>query len=162
MVTVLRRSLPVLLLLALLRPGAALAAAPKPAAPLELSLYYSLDLRKDGQVLELERVWRRAAAAGYTRVMLADVHFARPSDMDGHYRANAARVRSLASRLGLAIVPGVFQVGRSNIMLGSDPNLAEGVPVRRARFVVRGGEARLVADPPVSLAGRSGRTTTCG
>jgi len=150
----LRRSLPVLLLLALLLSGAALAAAPKRAAPLELSIYCSMDLRKDGEVRELERVWRRAAAAGYTRVMLADVHFARPSDMDGQYRANAARVRSLAARLGLAIVPGVFQVGRSNVMLGRDPNLAEGVPVRRARFVVRGGEARLVADPPVSLGGR--------
>jgi hypothetical protein len=147
-------SLPVLLLLALLRPGAALAAAPKPAAPLELSFYYCLDLRKDGEVRELERVWRRAAAAGYTRVMLADVHFARPGDIDAHYRANAARVRSLAARLGLAIVPGVFQVGRSNVMLGCDPNLAEGVPVRRARFVARGGEARLVADPPVSLSAR--------
>lgn len=145
---------PVLLLLALLRPGAALAVAPKPAAPLELSLYYSVDLRKEGEVLELERVWRRAAAAGYTRVMLADVHFADPADMDGKYRANAARVRSLAARLGLAIVPGVFQVGRSNVMLGRDPNLAEGLPVRRARFVVRGGEARLVADPPVSLSDR--------
>jgi hypothetical protein len=150
----LRRSLPVLLLLALLWPGAKPAAALKPAAPLELSLYYAVDLRKDGEVRELERVWRRAAAAGYTRVMLADVHFANPGAMDGKYRANAARVRSLAARIGLAIVPGVFQVGRSNVMLGCDPNLAEGVPVRRARFVVRGGEARLVADPPVSLAGR--------
>jgi hypothetical protein len=149
----LRWSLPVLLLLALLRPGAA-AAAPKSAGPLELSFYYRVDLRKDGEVRELERVWRRAAAAGYTRVMLADLHFARPDDMDEGYRANAAQVRSLAARLGLAIVPGVFQVGRSNVMLERDPNLAEGVPVRGARFVVRGGEARLVADPPVSLSGR--------
>ena len=144
-----RRFLPILLLLALLRPGAAPA-----AAPLELSFYYGLDLRQDGEVRELERVWRRAAAAGYTRVMLADVHFARPADMDERYRANVARVRGLAARLGLAIVPGVFQVGHSNVMLGRDPNLAEGVPVRRARFVVRDGEARLVADPPVSLSGR--------
>ena len=144
----------VLLLLALLEAGTAPAAAPLPAAPLELSFYYGVDLRQDGEVSELERVWRRAAAAGYTRVMLADVHFARPDAMDGHYRANAARVRRLAARLGLAIVPGVFQVGRSNVMLGRDPDLAEGVPVRRARFVVRGGEARLVPDPPVSLAAR--------
>ncbi len=149
-----RRSLPLLLLLALLRADAVPAAAPPPAAPLELSFYYGVDLRKDEAVRELERVWRRAAAAGYTRVMLADLRFARPDEMDAHYRANAARVRSLAGGLGLAIVPGAFQVGRSNVMLGRDPNLAEGLPVRRARFVVRGGEARLVADPPVSLPGR--------
>ena len=154
MLAVSRCSLPALLLLALLLPGAASAEAPKSSAPLELSFYYSVDLRDDGQVRELERVWRRAAAAGYTRVMLADEHFARPADLDRHYRENAGRVRSLAARLGLAIVPGVFHVGRSNVMLGCDPNLAEGVPVRRARFVVRGGEARLVPDPPVSLGGR--------
>jgi hypothetical protein len=35
--------------------------------------------------------------------------------------------------------------------LSQDPNLAEGLPVRDALFVVRNGEARVVADPPVAL-----------
>jgi hypothetical protein len=87
-------------------------------------------------------------------VFLADVHFASLVVMDSTYRSHATRLRALASELGLEIVPGAFQVGRSNLMLASDPNLAEGVPVRGARFVVHGGEARLAPDPPVAL-GRS-------
>ena len=84
-------------------------------------------------------------------MFLADVHFASPVVMDSSYRAHAARIRALAAELGLEIVPGVFQVGRSNLMLAQNPNLAEGVPVRGARFVVRHGEAHVVADPPVAL-----------
>lgn len=122
-----------------------------PPAPLELSFYYDLDLRRDDQVRSLEAIWRRAAAAGYRKVVLCDPHFARLDAMDDHFRANAAHVRELAAQLGLEIVPLVFQVGRSNEMLGRDPNLAEGVPVKGATFVVHAGEARLVADPPVAL-----------
>ncbi len=128
----------------------ALTAAPA-RAELELSLYYGVDLRKDAEVEALERVWARAAAAGYRRVFLADVHFARPDLLDAHTQANMARVRALADRLGLAVVPAVFQFGRSNQMLARSPHLAEGVPVRDALFIVAGGVAQLVADPPVVL-----------
>src|SRR5262249_25002073 len=44
-----------------------------------------------------------------------------------------------------------FSIGYSNDMLWHDPNLAEGLPVKNALFIVKHGEARLVADPPVSL-----------
>jgi hypothetical protein len=124
---------------------------PQPSAPLALSFYANVDLRKDDAVAALAPIWRRAAAAGYTQVMLADVHFARPEAFDAHFLANIAAVKSLARETGLEVVPGVFQVGRSNVMLGSDPNLAEGVPVRDALFEVRDGAAHLIPDPPVTL-----------
>jgi hypothetical protein len=44
------------------------------------------------------------------------------------------------------IIPGVFPIGYSNGLLAHDPNLAEGVPVEAAPFVVRGREAVLAAD----------------
>lgn len=135
-----------------LGPGDSRAASGR--TPLELSFYSTADLRSDAALPGLERVWRRAAACGYTKVMFVDVHFARPDLVDVAYRRRVARLRTLADSLRLAIVPGVFQIGRSNVMLGRDPNLAEGVPVRGALFVVRGGEAHLVADPPVALGAR--------
>jgi hypothetical protein len=131
--------------------GTAGCTAPTHAGPLELSFYYDVNLGRDDQVQAFETICRRAAAAGYTKVMLSDTHLARLDAMDDHYRANAGHVRELATQLGLEVVPLVFQVGRSNQMLGRDPNLAEGLPVRRALFVVHGGEARLVADPAVGL-----------
>jgi hypothetical protein len=120
----------------------------------ELWIYYATNLADDDAVAKLEPVWRRAAAAGYSRVLLADAKFSRLGEMDEHYFANVQRVRALASELKLEITPCVFPIGRSSPILVHDPNLAEGLPVRNALFEVRGGEARLVADPPVAFGER--------
>lgn len=122
--------------------------------PGELWLYYSTNLQVDENVDKLEQVWRRAAKAGYTHVLLADSKFARLGDlgdMERRYFANIARVKTIAAELNLQLVPALFHVGYSNSMLWHDPNLAEGLPVKDALFVVRNNEARLVADPPVGL-----------
>ncbi|HEX2971855.1 MAG TPA: hypothetical protein VHP11_05955 [Tepidisphaeraceae bacterium] len=120
----------------------------------ELWLYYPVNLQVDQNVPKLETQWRRAAKAGYTHVLLADSKMARLGDlqgMEGRYFANVERVKKIAAELNLQIVPGVFHVGYSGAMLWHDPNLAEGVPVKDSLFVVKGNEAKLVADPPVSL-----------
>lgn len=127
-----------------------LASAPAPERP-ELWLYYSANLWVEKNVDRLEEVWRRAAKAGYTKVLLADSKFAKLGDMDKRYFAAVERVKRLAAELKIEIVPALFHVGYSNSMLWHDPNLAEGLPVKDALFVVQGGEARLVADPPVTL-----------
>jgi hypothetical protein len=125
-----------------------------PAEPRELWLYYGVNLAADPEVAKLEAVWRRAAAAGYRHVMLADPKFARLGQMDAHYFENVRRVRSLAATLHLEIVPCVFQVGRAGTMLATAPDLAEALPVRHAQFVVRGGTARLAPDPAVAFGTR--------
>jgi hypothetical protein len=127
------------------------AAAGATAPPRELWLYHATNLADDAEVRRLETIWRRAAAAGYSHVLLADPKFARLGDMDASYFERAERVKRLAGQLGLVVVPGVFPVGRSSSMLAHDPDLAEGFPVRDAPFVVRGGIARAVTDPPLAL-----------
>src|SRR5262249_54013244 len=49
--------------------------------------------------------------------------------------------------------PLLFPVGYSSGLLSYDPNLAEGLPVRDALFVVKDGQADLAADPPAKLKG---------
>ena len=122
--------------------------------PLDLWIYYNTNLADTGSYARLAPVWRRAARAGYSKVVLADTKFARLGRMDEAYFRNVARVRVLAESLRLEIVPCVFQVGRSNSMLAIDPNLAEGLPVVDALFEVRHGVATLVADPPVAFPAR--------
>lgn len=122
--------------------------------PRELWLYYATDLADSSNVTRLEGVWTRAAAAGYSRVILADSKFSRLAEMDSAYFGRVRRVRELAARLGLEIIPGVFPMGRSNGVLARDPNLVEALPVRDALFEVHHGEARLRADPPVRFAAR--------
>jgi len=95
----------------------------------------------------LEGVLRHAAKAGYTGVLLADSKFAKLGDMDARYFRNVGRVKELSRELGLEIIPCLFPMGYSSSILWHDPNLAEGLPVREAPFMVDNGLARLVPDP---------------
>src|SRR5256885_13657204 len=119
-----------------------------------LWFYYPTNLQIDQNVSKLEPIWRRAAAAGYSHVLLADSKFAKLGDLQGaekRYFANVDRVKKLAAELKLQIVPAVFDIGYSNALLWHDPNLAEGLPVKEALFVVHNSEAKLAADPPVAF-----------
>ncbi len=128
------------------------------AAPRELWLYQSLNLADDAVVATATPLWRRAAAAGYSRIVLVDPKFARLGEQGETYFAHLRELRALAAGLHLEIVPGVALVGRGNgALLASDPNLAEALPVRGARFEVRDGLAHPVADPPVALAAKPDR-----
>jgi hypothetical protein len=118
----------------------------------ELWLYHSVNLLVDANVGKVDVLWRRAAKAGYTKVLLADSKMAKLGDMDKRYFDNVAKVQKIAAELGLEVVPAVFHVGYSNSMLWHDPNLAEGLPVKDQRFVARGGVLIPAADPPVALA----------
>jgi hypothetical protein len=130
-----------------------LLAVRSPAAPLEQWVYVSRNLWVDKNVDDLEALFRRAATAGYTHVLLADSKFAKLGDMDARYFKNIERVKKLAADLKLQIVPAVFPVGYSNDILWHDPNLIEALPVRDALFTVKGGVATLQSVPPVTLKG---------
>jgi hypothetical protein len=71
--------------------------------------------------------------------------------MKTEYFDHVKRVRFLADSLGLRIVPTLFAIGRSNSLMALDPNLAEGLPVVDAPFVVKQGVAVPMTDPPVLL-----------
>ncbi len=131
--------------------------SPAPA-PRELWFYQAVSLADPAAAAKLPALWRRAAAAGYSRVVLYDWRFERPAEQDANWLASVQRVRALADSLHLEIIPGVSLVGRGNgAMLADDPNLAEAMPVRDALLEVRGGIARVVADPPVALSPRPDR-----
>lgn len=120
-------------------------AAPPSSSPPELWFYYGVDLGDAGRMPELERVWTRAARAGYRRVVLADPELAR-LPRDSSLLAPIARVRRLGDSLGLEVIPIVFQVGRSDLMLEDAPDLVEALPVRDAAFVVKDGVATPVPE----------------
>ncbi|HTM58294.1 MAG TPA: hypothetical protein VL123_07750 [Candidatus Udaeobacter sp.] len=117
----------------------------------ELWLWCSVNLADDSSLARMDAVWRRAAASGYRHVMLSDPKFSRLDQMDDRYFENVRRVKSLASNLGLEIVPALFTVGRANGELTHDPNLVEGLRVQDARFEVRAGIARPLTEPAVTI-----------
>src|SRR5262245_43045957 len=121
------------------------------APALQRWLYCSQNLWVDKNIDELDALFRRAAKAGYTHVLLTDSKFSKLGDMDARYFRNVERVKKLAAELKLEIVPALFSIGYSNDLLWHDPNLIEALPVRDALFVVQNGEARLSPEAPVSL-----------
>ncbi|HKD35647.1 MAG TPA: hypothetical protein VKB78_02575, partial [Pirellulales bacterium] len=117
----------------------------------QLWVYCPTNLLVKENIDKLEALWRRAAKVGYSHVLVGDSKFGRLEEMPKEYFQNVERLKKIAGELDLEIVPGVFPIGWSNDLLGHDPNLAEGLPVRGALFVVKGGEARIEADPAVKL-----------
>ena len=134
-------------LLASPRAHGADAEVPRP----QLWLYCPTNLLPPENVDKLEVLWKRAAAAGYTHVLLQDSKFSRLDEMPPGYFANVARLREIAVADGLTIIPAVFPIGYSNDLLSNDPNLAEGLPVVDQPLVVEKGVARPVPDPAANL-----------
>ena len=93
----------------------------------------------------------QAAKAGYNGVVLADYKLNILDRVPDHYFRNIARLKAAAAKAGVEIIPTVCAVGYSNGLLAHDPNLAEGLPVVDAPYVIKDGRAVLDTSQAVSL-----------
>lgn len=116
-------------------------------------MFCKFNLGADDSIATMEGIFRRAKASGYNKVLLGDTRYGIAEEAPPNYFRNVERVKELAARHKLEIVPTLFPIGYSERLLWHDPNLAEALPVRGASFVVRHGEARLEPDPAVTLRG---------
>jgi hypothetical protein len=71
---------------------------------------------------------------------------------DAAYFRRLEAVRAHCEERKIELIPAVFSIGYGGGILSHDRNLAEGLPVTDAPFVVKGGEARLIPDASVRLA----------
>jgi hypothetical protein len=123
------------------------------ASARERWVYLPANYQVDAEADRVISLLTRAKAAKYDHALIADSKFSRIGTLPEHYFKNVERVKLAAAKLEIALVPALFPVGYSNDLLFHDPNLAEGLPVKDALFVVRGGKARHQADPAVALRG---------
>jgi hypothetical protein len=117
-----------------------------PAGAEEVSrrwVYLQLNLQVAENVAKAREIMRRAAAAGYNGVVLADYKLNVLDRVPGFYFDNARQFQKDAREFGLEIIPAVAPIGYSDGLLAHAPDLAEGIPVREARFVARDGIAQL-------------------
>lgn len=115
-------------------------------------VYVSRSLRSDQDVEDIRRIARTAAEGGLTGLLLS----ARLDALDLHppeYFARLDQVKEIARQHRLEIIPSIFSAGYGGSILAHDRNLAEGLPVKDALYVVRKGEARLEPEVPLADSG---------
>lgn len=125
-------------------------AAAEPGSLTRRWVYLQTNLLVDANLAKAEAMLARAAAAGYNGVVVTDSKFCRWDGLPAAYAAHVAQFAAACRRLKLAVIPCVFPMGWSNDLLGRAPDLAAGLPVIDAPFIVRAGH--LVPEPEPGLA----------
>lgn len=112
---------------------------------------FGWNLRDDAGAAEVCRVIETGADSGLNGAV---VSFGLDALCRGKedFFARLEKVRQACERRGVEMIPAIFSVGYGSGFLAHDRNLAEGFPVEDAPFVVRGAEARMVADDAAQIA----------
>jgi hypothetical protein len=108
-----------------------------------LWVYAPVNFQVDRSTDELIALLKRAAKAGYNGAVITDFKFGKIQDRPKRYYTNMIRTQKTADEFGIELIPAVFPIGYSTSLLQNDPNLAEGIPVIDARFIVKNGKAEL-------------------
>lgn len=116
-------------------------------------LYLQMNLQVKENVPKAQALLQRAAKAGYNGVVLADFKLNVLDRVPEFYFEHARAFKQTADELNLEIIPTVAPIGYSDGLLAHDPNLAEGLPVLEAPFVVRNGVAVLDSELHNALPG---------
>ena len=83
---------------------------------------------------------RRAKKLGYNGMMVADTKFDKWSIAPAGTNENIRMFRKACTEEGMKFIASVAPFGYCDTFLSNDPNLAEGMPVRDAEFVVKDGK----------------------
>jgi hypothetical protein len=107
-------------------------------------------LGKDGDVPEITRVLDNAAQHGINGAV---VSFGLDTlcKHDTNYFRRLDAIQQVCAKDHLELIPAAFSIGYGGGILSHNPNLAEGLPVVDAPFLVTGGEAKFLADTNAQL-----------
>jgi hypothetical protein len=112
-------------------------------------VYVSRSFQTDKHVEEVREIAQTASEHGLTAIVLSGLD--RISLGSPEYLERLRKVKAIADRFHLEIVPAGFNTGYGGAILDHNKNLAEGMLVKDALFVVRDGVAGFVADSPAKL-----------
>jgi hypothetical protein len=112
-------------------------------------VYGSASLQSEKDVQDLCDLIRTAAEHGLNGIVLSGLD--RISLYSPEELAHLSKVKEIADANHMEIIPYGFSTGYGGAILQHDMNLAEGLLVKDALFVVKGGTAQFVADSPAKL-----------
>ena len=94
----------------------------------------------DQRTTDLIALMQRAKAAGYNGFVISDIKFEKFQLSNSAIVKNLERFRAAANATNMDVIACVAPFGYADFLLSNDPNLAEGMPVRKAEFVVKDGK----------------------
>ncbi len=128
----------------------AVAAQPQKKIYPERWFYLNSTLESDGEVEKIRSVVETASAHGLNG-MVFSAGLDRMDLQTPEYRERLRRVREICAGHRVEIIPSMLSAAYGGSVLAHDKNLAAGLQVKDALFVVSGQEARLVPDPGTPL-----------
>ena len=127
-------------------------------------VYVSRSLRRDSDVAEIKGIIKTASQAGLNGMVLA-AGLDRLNSQSPDYLKRLDQVRQVCKQSDVEIIPIIFSVGYGGSILAEDKNLAAGLPVEDALFIVQDNKGRFVADSDAKIVNggfenyQSGRVT---
>jgi len=113
-------------------------------------VYVSRSLSSDRDVEDIREIARTAAEHGLNGIAFAG-GLDRLDLQPPAYFDRLRQVKHICDDYQLELIPEFFSVGYGSSIISHNRNLAEGISVKDALFVVARGEARLFPDPPVAF-----------
>ncbi|MBN1359641.1 MAG: hypothetical protein JW993_03565 [Sedimentisphaerales bacterium] len=113
-------------------------------------VFVSSSLRSQAEVDRIEQIVQTASEHGLNGMVLS-AGLDRLDRQSEDYLARLKRIKGFCADHKVEIIPNIFSVGYGGSVLAYDRNLAAGVPVVDAPFVVRDGRAHLEPDAPVEI-----------
>ena len=114
-------------------------------------VYVSNGLGRDTDVASVTEIVKTASEHGLNGMVLS-AGLDRLSRRSPENMKRLQEVKKICQEYDIEIIPIIFSAGYGGSVLGHNPNLAAGLPVKNALFLVSGQKANLVADPPVEIA----------
>jgi len=113
-------------------------------------VYVSRSLRSDGDVVDIENIVQTASKSGLNGMVLA-AGLDRLDRQSQDYFVRLEQVKRICEQNNIEIIPIVFSIGYGGALLAQNKNLAAGISVRKALFVVDGDKAHFVPDSPAEI-----------
>ena len=107
-------------------------------------------LRSDEELARVVDLVQRAAASGVNGIALSAGLDSLDLKSEDYFQ-RLAELRQVCEAEQVDIVPSFWSAGYGGGILAHNKNLAAGIPVKEALFVVRNGEGKLVPDPTAEI-----------
>ena len=106
-------------------------------------VYVSRSLQRDSDLVDIKNIVKTASESGLNGMVLA-AGLDRLDGRDPEYFKRLKQVRQLCKQRNFEIIPIVLSVGYGGSVLAQDKNLAAGLPVKDALFVVQNNQAHFI------------------